>query len=67
VAGLELVEAGHAEQPHGALDLALQARVRQSYQAQAAARQWVVIDGEQPKDAVAAEVFTAAAGRLGLR
>jgi len=26
-----------------------------------------VIDGEQPKDAVAAEVFTAAAGRLGLR
>jgi dTMP kinase len=48
-------------------DLALQARVRQSYQAQAATRQWVVIDGEQPKDAVAAEVFTAAAGRLGLR
>jgi dTMP kinase len=48
-------------------DLALQGRVRQSYQAQAAARQWVVIDGEQPKDAVAAEVFTAAAGRLGLR
>jgi len=48
-------------------DLALQLRVRQSYQAQAVAHQWVVIDGEQPKDAVAAEVFTAAAGRLGLR
>ena len=48
-------------------DLALQLRVRESYQAQAAAHQWVVIDGEQPKEAVAAEVFTAAAGRLGLR
>jgi dTMP kinase len=48
-------------------DLALQTRVRQSYQTQAAAHHWVVIDGEQPKDVVAEEVLTAAVTRLGLQ
>ncbi|OLC51053.1 MAG: dTMP kinase [Acidobacteria bacterium 13_1_40CM_65_14] len=47
-------------------DLAMQARVRDSYHRQAAANQWVVIDGEQSKDAIAAEVFTVAGSRLGL-
>ena len=35
-------------------DLAMQARVRESYQRQAIAGQWVVLDGEQSKDAIAA-------------
>jgi len=48
-------------------DLAMQARVRDSYHRQAAANQWVVIDGEQSKDAIAAEVFTVAGSRLGLQ
>jgi thymidylate kinase len=47
-------------------DLALLGRVRESYRRQAAANQWVVIDGEQSKDAIAAGVFTAAGSRLGL-
>ena len=46
-------------------DLAMQARVRESYQRQAAAQQWVVLDGEQSKDAIAAEVLSAVMGRLG--
>jgi len=41
-------------------DLALQARVRQSYQRQAAAEGWLVLDGERSKDAIAADVFQAA-------
>jgi len=48
-------------------DLALLARVRESYRRQAAANQWLVIDGEQSKDAIAAEVFTVAGSRLGLQ
>jgi dTMP kinase len=48
-------------------DLIMQARVRQSYRRQAAANQWVVIDGEQSKDAIAAEVFSVAGSRLGLQ
>ena len=40
-------------------DLALQSRVRESYLRQAEAGGWVVLDGEQPKDAIAAEVFGA--------
>jgi len=51
-------------------DLTMQARVRDSYHRQArqaAADRWVVVDGEQPKDAVAAEVFSVASSRLGLR
>lgn len=48
-------------------DLALQERVRESYQRQAAAPGWVRIDGERPKDDVAADVFNAVASRLGLQ
>jgi dTMP kinase len=45
-------------------DLAMQGRVRDSYHRQAAAGGWVVLDGERPKDAIAADVFTAVASRL---
>ena len=38
-------------------DLALQQRVRESYRRQAAAHGWIVLDGERPKDAIAADVF----------
>ena len=44
-------------------DLALQARVRESYRRQAAAFGWVVLDGERTKDAIAADVYEAA-GRV---
>lgn len=37
-------------------DLALQARVRESYARQARDERWVVIDGERPRDAIAADV-----------
>jgi dTMP kinase len=40
-------------------DLALQNRVRESYHRQAAAGQWIVLDGERPKDAIATDVFAA--------
>jgi dTMP kinase len=46
-------------------DLALQVRVRQSYQRQAAEQGWVVLDGERSKDAIAADVVSAVASRLG--
>ncbi len=48
-------------------DLALLARVRESYRRQAAARPeaWSVVDGERPTSAVAADVFTAVQLRLG--
>jgi len=42
-------------------DLALQGRVRESYRRQAAGEQWVVIEGERPKDEIAVDVFAAAA------
>jgi dTMP kinase len=45
-------------------DLALQIRVRQSYQRQAAEQGWVVLDGERSKDAIAEDVFSAVAARL---
>ena len=48
-------------------DLALQLRVRQSYQRQAAGQHWVRVDGERDKTIVAADVFTAVSSRLGLR
>jgi dTMP kinase len=41
-------------------DLVLLGRVRESYQRQAAAGAWVVLDGERSKDAVAADVYAAA-------
>ena len=45
-------------------DLAMQARVRESYRRQAAAGGWVVLDGERGKDAIAADVVSAVASRL---
>jgi len=47
-------------------DLAMQARVRDSYHRQATENQWVVLDGERSKDAIAADVLNAASSRLGL-
>jgi dTMP kinase len=46
-------------------DVAMQARVRESYHRQAAANGWVLLDGEQSKDAIAAEVFSVVTSRLG--
>jgi dTMP kinase len=48
-------------------DLELLSRVRQSYRRQAADPRWVLVDGEQTKDAVTAAVLNAASTRLGLR
>lgn len=48
-------------------DLALLARVRESYRRQSAEDGWVRIDGEQSKEAVATEIATVVADRLGLR
>jgi dTMP kinase len=45
-------------------DLAMQTRVRESYTLQAAVQNWIVLDGEQSKDAIAAEVYMAAISRL---
>jgi dTMP kinase len=45
-------------------DLALQARVRESYHRQAAESGWVVLDGERSKDAIAADAYEAACSRL---
>jgi len=47
-------------------DLAMQRRVRESYRRQAAEQNWVVLDGERPRDAIAADVFNAATSRLSL-
>ena len=47
-------------------DLALLARVRASYHRQASAQDWLVLDGERSKDAIAADVFSAVGSRLGL-
>ncbi len=46
-------------------DLAMQARVRDSYRRQARTQNWIRLDGERPKDVVAADVFSAVASRLG--
>lgn len=45
-------------------DLAMQARVRESYKRQADAGQWIVLDGERSKDAIAADVLGAVTPRL---
>jgi len=45
-------------------DLPLLSRVRGSYQRQAQARDWVLIDGQQDKDAVSTAVITAVRSRL---
>ena len=46
-------------------DLAMLSRVRESYQRQAMEQNWVTLDGERPKDAIAADVFNSVASRLG--
>ena len=46
-------------------DLAMQTRVRESYRRLAAGENWIVLDGERPKDVIADEVFRAVASRLG--
>ena len=48
-------------------DLAMQARVRESYHRQAQAQGWVVLDGERAKDEIAADVVSAVTSRLGLQ
>jgi dTMP kinase len=48
-------------------DLALLARVRESYSRQAAEEGWIVIDGERSKHAVAADVYEAAQRVVGQR
>ncbi len=45
-------------------DLAMQARVRDSYRRQATAGGWIVIDGEGSKEAIAADVISAVTPRL---
>ena len=47
-------------------DVAMQARVRESYRRQAAAEGWAIIDGERPKAAVADEVLRVVSARLGV-
>jgi len=44
----------------------MQKRVRESYKRLAAENNWVVLDGERPKDAIAADVFSAVTSRLSL-
>ena len=46
-------------------DLELLARVRQSYHRLAAGNGWVHLDGARDREAIAAEIFTAVARRLG--
>ena len=46
-------------------DLALQQRVRESYYRQAAAENWIRLDGERAPAAIADDVFSAVAPRLG--
>jgi dTMP kinase len=47
-------------------DLAMLARVRESYHRQAADENWVWLDGERSKEAIAADVFTIVTTRLAL-
>ena len=48
-------------------DLTLQARVRDSYHRLASRDGWLLLNGDRPKDDIAAEVFTHLASRLGLQ
>src|SRR5471032_2530156 len=41
-------------------DLAMQGRVRESYRRQAAAGGWIVLDGERSREAIAADILSAA-------
>src|SRR4029077_11077806 len=47
-------------------DLALLGRVRESYRRQAVEQDWVVLDGERPKNAISEDVLNAVGLRLGL-
>jgi dTMP kinase len=47
-------------------DLALLSRVRASYKRQAHASDWLLLDGDRPKNDVAKDVIEAVASRLGL-
>jgi dTMP kinase len=47
-------------------DLSLLGRVRESYRRQAEQPNWVVVDGEQPKDAIADQVFSSVIEHLSL-
>jgi len=47
-------------------DIALQGRVRDSYRRQAAEHDWVCVNGERSKEAIAADVLSAVGSRLGL-
>lgn len=47
-------------------DLALLGRVRESYHRQAAEQDWLVLDGERSKEAIATDVISAVGSRLGL-
>jgi dTMP kinase len=47
-------------------DLALQVRVRASYRRQAAEQGWLVLDGERARSAIATDLFSEVASRLGL-
>ena len=46
-------------------NLNMQALVRESYRRQAVEQHWLCLDGERPKEAIAADVFSAVAARLG--
>jgi dTMP kinase len=47
-------------------DLAMQMRVRESYRRQASEQNWLQLDGERPKDAIASDVFKGVISRLTL-
>ena len=47
-------------------DLAMQARVRDSYRRQAESEGWLVLDGKRSTDAIAADVLSAVKSRLAL-
>ena len=47
-------------------DLALLARVRESYKRQAQQPGWAIVDGERTKEVIADDVFALASARLGL-
>jgi dTMP kinase len=47
-------------------DLAMQMRVRESYRRQASEQNWLQLDGERPKDAIASDVFKGVSSRLTL-
>lgn len=58
------VERKAADRDRYERDLAMQARVRESYRCQAAAGGWLVLDGERAKDAITADLVRAVGSRL---